>query len=589
MALCAAIPIVAAFLVYLPVLRAQFVWDDYGGQRELTSTPWAFTELFKARSGGGNAWIFRPVTLGTFLLDNRLTNVLFGPPKGDDPESVLDPGRALIPHVSSLLLHVAATGTVVWLAAVAFSATARGDLAILIAGLFFALHPVHCGNVAWIGARADTLCTVFLLSSLALAHRARLNRGPWALAWATIFFLLALLSKEVAISGLLLLPLWLWLVPKKAESPPPPWRGWVPVACFAGAFLVYWALRAASGSTLQASALAPLPQALRAVQAFAFLFRKIVFPWPLTPFVPQMPGVVPTLLSLSGFAVVCAGAWLLWRRGTRCYLAYVLWFAASCAPSLAVALTNYQTAPVAERYLYLPGAAFALAVGGGIAALPVRSWRRSALWIGVGVLLAVYAQSSWTAAATVWRDNRTLIAAMIGDGSSMTHPEPWVEMAADQARQNNPAEAERAYRQALSPEMVPMPWYRAKAFNGLGDIAIRRFENAMRSEDLPGAMASLREAEAQYTRAVHEDPGAWRYRKNLVTASLQRLLIDREMFGKQDPDAVIKAGRDLEEARRVGGENPEWDYLAGIYAGLGGPDLARTHPGDSRRPPSPSH
>ena len=71
----------------------------------------------------------------------------------------------------------------------------------LTAALLFAVHPVHGDAIFWISARSDLLCTCFYLASLTLFVRGRgLERRRVATAWSLLCFLLALLSKEVALS-----------------------------------------------------------------------------------------------------------------------------------------------------------------------------------------------------------------------------------------------------------------------------------------------------------------------------------------------------------------------------------------------------
>ena len=85
----------------------------------------------------------------------------------------------------------------------------------LTAGLLFAVHPVHGDAIFWLSGRSDLLCTFFYLASLILFVRGRgsgKRRAPTVLS--VVSFILALLSKEVALS----LPLLVILIDLAAPS-----------------------------------------------------------------------------------------------------------------------------------------------------------------------------------------------------------------------------------------------------------------------------------------------------------------------------------------------------------------------------------
>ena len=97
-------------------------------------------------------------------------------------------------HLTSVVLHALCTLAVTLL-------TRRLSLsrdAALMAGLLFALHPIHAYAVSWIAARYDLLCTLFCILCL-LAFLRHLERGGLlALLGVVGFQTLAVLSKELA-------------------------------------------------------------------------------------------------------------------------------------------------------------------------------------------------------------------------------------------------------------------------------------------------------------------------------------------------------------------------------------------------------
>ena len=94
-------------------------------------------------------------------------------------------------HTTNILLH--ALVTVLY---VRFCAGWVSRPTALLAGILFAVHPVHIEAVAGIAGRADVLCTVLFLMCL-LKHR---ERG-WTL-WTLGLASLSMLAKEQGITVL---------------------------------------------------------------------------------------------------------------------------------------------------------------------------------------------------------------------------------------------------------------------------------------------------------------------------------------------------------------------------------------------------
>ena len=99
-------------------------------------------------------------------------------------------------HITNIILHALASALV---ARVAFALTSRRPVALL-AGLLFAVHPVHVEVVASFSYRKDSLATIFVLLALILW----IGTGRPALRYAgcVICLGLGILSKEVAAIGL---------------------------------------------------------------------------------------------------------------------------------------------------------------------------------------------------------------------------------------------------------------------------------------------------------------------------------------------------------------------------------------------------
>ena len=102
-------------------------------------------------------------------------------------------------HLTNVLLHTGST-LLVW----ALGRRLLGGAAPVVAALLFALHPASHEAVYWIAARFDLLATFFTL--LALWCLSGRTMGSRIAGWAA--FGVALLSKESAISLLIIAPAW---------------------------------------------------------------------------------------------------------------------------------------------------------------------------------------------------------------------------------------------------------------------------------------------------------------------------------------------------------------------------------------------
>ena len=97
-------------------------------------------------------------------------------------------------HIMSLIYHAIA-GTLVYLLALRLT---RSRSASWLAGLIFAMHPIHYFTVNWISARYDLFCTVFVLAALIWLCKYLEKKKPTQLVWFLVFQLLAVFSKELA-------------------------------------------------------------------------------------------------------------------------------------------------------------------------------------------------------------------------------------------------------------------------------------------------------------------------------------------------------------------------------------------------------
>ena len=500
------LPVALAVLAMLPAGTGELVWDDVFWNRQIA---WfkSFADVLQPPAGIPDwpAGYFRPVTTLSYLLDRQLW--------GDDWVM----GR----HVSNIGFHALAT-LLLWLLArrVLHGTRARETGALATAALF-AVHPIHTESVGWIGARVDVLATVFVIASLVLALAWRDRRSIAGLVLAPLAFFLALGSKEVGIAGLALLPLALLIVPARdAETPARLAVTWLPLlASFAVAVALWWWLRAAGTASVaeQFGGVDPL----KLLRATGYYLGKLAWPWPQLNFAGwhNVPGALASA-GIAGVSIALAtAAFLSWRRQRAgAALFGLLWIGVALAPSLVVALSSFATNPVAERYLYLPSAGFALAAGALVAATgPGRTggFIRAVAAALVAVLFVACFQRSLD-----WSSNVRLWATATRQGP--VQAQPWVELATAQYRAGDYAAALASFATARTLEIDP------------GTLGIAEYNAGL----IHLKLGEWRDAEAAFNRARAADPtlalarhglGRVYYEEALATAApaARLALVDR--------------------------------------------------------------
>lgn len=395
-ALAVAVAVVAVIL-YLPALGNSFTnWDDPG---YVTENPhlapfgahflgWAFTTF---RQAGWN-----PLTWISLGIDHAV----FG----------LDPSGY---HLTNVLLYGATTLAVVLLVGTLFARarhTVDGKVLVAagVAGLIFAVHPLHVESVAWVSERKDVLFGLFHVVALLLYLRFTEHHRRAAYLWSLGAFALALLAKPAAVS----LPLVLVILdayPLGRFSGPGKIRVLVekvPFVVLGIASTVITTVAQWKGGAV-ARHIGLGERLWIAERAFAFYLAKTVWPLNLVPMYPLESQFSPWrwdyLASLALLLGVSTGAVVMRRRAP---LFSALWAAylAMLLPAV-IAVLGEQSA--ADRHMYLPLLVPAI----GIAAAVFSVWQtkrfRVATLATVMVTLVVLSVLS-VRQIGVWRDTRTL-------------------------------------------------------------------------------------------------------------------------------------------------------------------------------------
>jgi Flp pilus assembly protein TadD len=268
-----------------------------------------------------------------------------------------------------------------------------------LAGLLFALHPIHVEVVAPAFGRKDILATFFVLA-MVLLHRPALDRGGWRMALPVVAYAGAMLSKEVGVVGLVLVAGQDWFLARSRQEFFGEGRRPVLFVAYVGALLVYVLARnAVTGGVgvpdtfYMDNPLVVAPLGTRILTSVALVGKGLglqLLPLTLSPdYSFNAIPLVESPLHLGFLATVALLAGLgaaLIRWGSRIPLLPLatLWYLVALLPT-ANLLVLVGTI-FGERLLFLPSVAFCLAAGGAGAWLmgkgPKLAGLLLALWVG---------------------------------------------------------------------------------------------------------------------------------------------------------------------------------------------------------------
>lgn len=356
----------ATILVYLPALQNKFVeWDDNRYIYEnlnirslnLNFFRWAFFSFYVSN--------WHPLTWMSHAIDYAIWGLN---PMGH--------------HLTSIILHGLNTFLVVILVVYLLRAVSgfervKGFLSdrrilttAIITGLLFGLHPLHVESVAWVSERKDVLCAFFFLLSIMsyMSYTTYKTYTNYLLCLG--FFILALLSKPMAVT----LPAVLLIM------------DWYPLRRFNGdgrlkpifiekiPFFALSLLSAIITILAQGSSIIPLiqiPLSVRVANSFKTLISYLVkMSWPmeLIPFYPYPRNIaflsfeylLPFMLVI-GITTACIAH----LRKQRVWMAIWGCYVITLLPVLGIIQVGIQE--MADRYTYLPSIGPFLLIGLGVA------------------------------------------------------------------------------------------------------------------------------------------------------------------------------------------------------------------------------
>jgi len=254
-------------------------------------------------------------------------------------------------HLTNLILHLCNSLLVLWFFCLL---TPRIGVALL-AALLFGIHPLHVEAVAWISGRKELLYAFFYLASLiCYCYYARRRRAA-SYYLCLSFFLLALLSKAMAVT----LPLVLLLIDYVFERQDKR-RAFIEkipfivlsLVCGVIAFIGQYSF----GAVREERTLVLIHKFLLASYALMFYVYKTFIPLRLSCFYPYY-GIAHDPLfffSLISFcaALVLSALVIISGRYTKKIIFGALFFLVTLLPALQ--FVRVSGAIVADRYAYMP-------------------------------------------------------------------------------------------------------------------------------------------------------------------------------------------------------------------------------------------
>ena len=332
----------------------------------------------------------------------------------------LSAGRPWLFHLDNILLHAAATVLAVGVAAAWLPA-----LGALVAGLFFAVHPVHVEAVSNVVGRAELLAATALMAMLLAARKYRhAERSESARRWlAASLACLAtgLLSKEHAVIGIAVIALDQFLDPRPARRHC--WGLYPGLATVTVAWFFVWHAIAGefvkSGETTAFYGLSTGQRIATMMAVQLDVLRLLVFPLDLAADYSQLTtelqrswGAVPWTGLLAAGSVLALGLVLVRRVP-------VIAFGIQLAAGSYAPISNLffiSGVVLAERALYLAVLAPALALGWAVCRFEHRPESRT---LGIALIVFLVVLAGRTVARTpYWRTAETSIIEDAGD-----HPE----------------------------------------------------------------------------------------------------------------------------------------------------------------------
>lgn len=440
---------VLAIVAYANTFGHGFVWDDTILLEQKARFYRGPLDAWFEPAGLPSMRMYRPLEMMSLWIDQRLWTT----PTGF--------------HVTQVLLH-ALTGVLVLALARALGAT---PWAALAGAAVFVVHPVQVESIAWLTCRADVLTGTFATLAMLLLLRHQNAPAWWTIALAAVTAFLATGAKETGSVTPVLMLAAVAVLPR----PPVPFgarlrRAWpVLLAALAGVALCQ-SFRPAEVTTGIGRSALGIQDLRNLAGAFSYQLARVLAPIGFAPYTPTIPTDAAHLLLAVGGGLGLVAALVLPARDGGIRRLAVLWFLIAVAPAVAVVLADFSVTPVAERRLYLGMVGVAIFVAALLTERRALAGSTAGVAAIASVLVALFATTLvrngfWRSELTLW----TAVTERMHDDAL-----PYLNLGLAFADAGSPADAEAAYRRAL--QLTPRDVTRQRASINLGLLLVERGE-----------------------------------------------------------------------------------------------------------------
>jgi protein O-mannosyl-transferase len=419
----------AAAIIYLPALQNEFVaWDDnvyifanpHISPLNMGFFKWAFFDFY-ASNWHPLTWISHALDYAVWGLNplgHHLTNIVF--------HAV----NSFIVVLLIIKLLEVLKGRVQQNEPIPFLSERTILIAGGVTGLLFGLHPMHVESVAWVSERKDLLCALFfLLSVMQYTDYAKSVSDGSAMGGllsryynkhyllAAVFFILALLSKPMAVTLPVVLLILDWHPFERIQSFQTFRQAVVEKIPFLALSLfssIITILAQRGGGAIRSTEVIPLPiRALVGAKALVAYLGKMLWPLDLVPYYPYPEHVsilsfeylsaIALVVGITAVCIVLAKKQKLWLTVWGIYVVTLL-------PVLGIVQVGDQF--MADRYMYLPSLGPFLIMGLTAAWISAKvnrlqRWRSAIRASVAGVAVLVFAALSFLTLTQIgiWKDS----------------------------------------------------------------------------------------------------------------------------------------------------------------------------------------
>ncbi|HEY3347124.1 MAG TPA: tetratricopeptide repeat protein, partial [Nitrospirota bacterium] len=474
-------------------------------------------------------------------------------------------------HAVNIFLHFLCSATVYLMALLLLRGRAKRPwLAALLAGLFFAVHPLQTESVSYIVGRSSSMACLFYVAAFCLYVLYREKKNPALLILCCISFLLALMSKENSFIFPATVIAYELMFKGKGERPV---AGVAVIAAMAAAFVAlrYYVIYLNPATGLPGKFYIYWTSQVYVISQYIFL---IFFPASLN-IDHNIAGIVSLLeprffLSAAFLCIIFYGLYRLSRRDRlACFL--LLWFFIALVPETFIPIADLM----AERRTYLPLAGVSVLFGLWLEAAITRGTRvwfplPGSAWaaLAVAVLLtfsviSIERNKVYTSESAIWGDSAR---------KAPDQVRPLTALGLALWKEGRTAEALKVFRRAieLDPKFAPAQYNFADLCKNqnMPDLALQHYQKALElepddSQYLNGIgkfyfeMGDYTKALEYYHRAILRNPDYLFAHLNLGNLYLTR-------------EKGAEAARELEKAIELDPNLPvAHSYLGAAYLMMG--------------------